>query len=71
MKIPLLALAAMAAVGALGLATLTRADGPATRFGTWGFDLAGRDTAVRPGVNFYDYANGKWVPGHCLGQPAQ
>ena len=18
-----------------------------------------------------DYANGKWVPGHCLGQPAQ
>ncbi|MDO9078176.1 MAG: M13-type metalloendopeptidase, partial [Brevundimonas sp.] len=28
------------------------------RYGTWGFDLAGRDTAVRPGDSFMRYANG-------------
>jgi putative endopeptidase len=30
------------------------------RFGTWGFDLSGRDTAVKPGDSFYDHANGGW-----------
>ena len=30
----------------------------APRYGTWGFDLAGRDTSVRPGDNFMRYANG-------------
>jgi putative endopeptidase len=29
--------------------------------GGWGFDLAGRDTSVRPGVSFFDYANGAWA----------
>jgi len=28
--------------------------------GAWGFDLAGRDTAVAPGKDFYDYANGAY-----------
>ncbi|TPW04731.1 MAG: putative endopeptidase [bacterium] len=28
------------------------------RYGTWGFDLAGRDTSVRPGESFMRYANG-------------
>ncbi|NHO32755.1 M13 family metallopeptidase [Acetobacter fallax] len=27
----------------------------------WGFDLAGQNKAVRPGDNFFDYANGKAV----------
>jgi putative endopeptidase len=27
----------------------------------WGFDLAGRDTAVAPGDDFYGYANGAYV----------
>jgi hypothetical protein len=29
--------------------------------------------ATPPGTPWVpaDYANGKWVPGHCLGQPAQ
>src|SRR4051812_4350990 len=31
------------------------------RFGTWGFDLAGRDTAVRPGQDFFRYADGTWL----------
>ncbi|RYF97048.1 MAG: peptidase M13, partial [Caulobacteraceae bacterium] len=30
----------------------------APRYGTWGFDLNGRDTSVNPGDNFFRYANG-------------
>jgi putative endopeptidase len=30
----------------------------AARMGTWGFDLAGRDTASTPGQDFFQYANG-------------
>ena len=32
----------------------------APKYGTWGIDLAGRDQAVKPGDNFYRYANGTW-----------
>jgi putative endopeptidase len=28
------------------------------RFGTWGIDLKGMDTSVKPGDNFFDYVNG-------------
>ncbi len=30
----------------------------APKYGTWGFDLAGRDTSVDPGDSFFRYANG-------------
>ncbi len=30
----------------------------APRYGTWGFDLAGRDKSVNPGDNFFQFANG-------------
>jgi len=30
-------------------------------FGTWGVDLAYRDLGIRPGDNFYEYVNGKWL----------
>ena len=30
----------------------------APRYGAWGFDLAGRDTSVKPGDSFFRYANG-------------
>ncbi len=33
----------------------------ATRMGTWGFDLSGRDTSVTPGSDFFEYANGAYV----------
>jgi putative endopeptidase len=33
----------------------------APRMGPWGFDLAGRDTAIRPVDDFYDYANGTYL----------
>jgi putative endopeptidase len=32
----------------------------AKRFGTWGFDLDGMDRSVKPGDDFFKYANGKW-----------
>jgi len=59
MKTPLLAIAAVAT---LAMASITWAEGPAaTRFGSWGFDLAGRDPAVKPGVDFYRFANGQYL----------
>lgn len=30
----------------------------APRYGTWGFDLSGRDTSVRAGEDFFRHANG-------------
>ena len=33
----------------------------APRFGTWGFDPAGEDPSVKPGDDFYHYAQGKAV----------
>lgn len=30
------------------------------RFGTWGFDISGMDTTVKPGDDFYKFANGTW-----------
>src|SRR5215468_35463 len=39
------------------------ADAPSAqlKYGTWGFDLSGADTATPPGDNFFRYANGAWV----------
>jgi putative endopeptidase len=45
-----------AAVPAPAAADLTAAP----RMGSWGFDLAGRDTAIRPGADFFRYANGAY-----------
>jgi putative endopeptidase len=36
-------------------------NGPRPEIGNWGFDLAGMDTSVAPGANFYRYASGKWL----------
>ena len=33
----------------------------APRFGTWGFDLSGRDGSVKPGDDFFKFANGGFV----------
>jgi putative endopeptidase len=30
------------------------------RMGPWGFDLSGRDLAVKPGDDFFEWANGAW-----------
>ncbi|HUJ59772.1 MAG TPA: M13 family metallopeptidase [Kofleriaceae bacterium] len=34
---------------------------PHARFGAWGVDLASMDTSVKPGDDFFRYANGKWL----------
>ena len=58
----------MAAAAVLTLASTSglAADAPAPdltahRYGAWGFDLAGRDTAARPGDDFFAYANGGYL----------
>jgi putative endopeptidase len=37
---------------------VTSLDSP--KYGTWGFDLSGMDTSVKPGDDFYKFANGAW-----------
>ncbi|MDP8916397.1 MAG: M13 family metallopeptidase, partial [Pseudomonadota bacterium] len=44
---------------AAGAAAATVSDA-APRYGTWGFDLAGMDRSVKPGDDFYRFANGTW-----------
>jgi putative endopeptidase len=34
---------------------------PKPQYGSFGFDTAGMDTAVAPGDDFYEYANGTWA----------
>ncbi len=36
-------------------------EAPKPTYGTYGFDTAGMDTAVRPGDNFFEYASGTWA----------
>src|SRR5258705_12419009 len=31
------------------------------KYGTWGFDATGMDLSVKPGGDFFRYANGKWA----------
>src|ERR1700704_1005433 len=31
------------------------------KYGTWGFDLSGADTSVKPGDDFFRHANGTWL----------
>ena len=33
----------------------------AIRYGSWGIDVAGMDTTVKPGADFFDYAGGTWA----------
>ena len=34
---------------------------PVSDYGAWGLDLTARDANVRPGADFYGYANGHWL----------
>jgi putative endopeptidase len=58
----------LAAVGAFSAALtfprgLAAQAAPASRphYGTWGVDLEGADTAVKPGADFFRYVNGRWI----------
>jgi putative endopeptidase len=37
------------------------ADLASPKYGTWGFDETGMDKSVKPGDDFFAYANGKWA----------
>jgi len=59
---------AIAQTGRKAAAPTAAATGPVApkdankpQIGDFGFDMAGRDTAVTPGTDFFDYANGGWV----------
>ncbi|HEX8555734.1 MAG TPA: M13 family metallopeptidase, partial [Sphingomonas sp.] len=64
MRTPVLAallLASAASTLAIAQQAQTTAASPdKPQIGTFGFDLAGRDPAVEPGVDFFDHANGGW-----------
>jgi len=53
-----LALAGYALTGSWAQGQAPAAGKPA--IGTWGFDLAGMDRSVKPGDDFFRYANGAW-----------
>ena len=42
-------------------APVAAADLASPKYGTWGFDVSGMDTSVKPGDDFFNYANGKWA----------
>ena len=54
----LLAALAGFAIAALICAGAIASDAP---FGPWGYDLGARDTTVKPGDDFFAYANGAWL----------
>src|SRR5882757_657931 len=53
--------AALAAILALAAIPANGAEPAPLKYGDWGFDLAGRDTAAKPGDDFFRYANGAWL----------
>ncbi|THD64712.1 M13-type metalloendopeptidase [Phenylobacterium sp.] len=52
---------AAAALHGTGEAPVPAADLADPKYGTWGFDVSGMDTAIKPGDDFFGYANGKWA----------
>ncbi|HWD28477.1 MAG TPA: M13 family metallopeptidase [Rhizomicrobium sp.] len=55
-----IALAGLASVACLAMAATPAATSGHAAIGAWGFDLGGMDTSVKPGDDFFDYANGAW-----------
>ena len=49
-----------AAIALTAAATSWAADAPKPRYGAWGFDATGIDASVKPGDDFWRYANGAW-----------
>ena len=46
---------------AAAVATASLAQTPALKYGAWGLDRAGGDPGVRPGDDFFAFANGRWL----------
>jgi putative endopeptidase len=62
LALPTARLAAQPAAATNPPAAVTSADGDTAspHYGVWGYDETGRNSAVRPGADFFDYANGGW-----------
>ena len=56
-----LSVAAMAATAAATSTPPPAASTKAERMGPWGYDLSGRDLSVKPGDDFFRYANGSYM----------
>ena len=59
---PLSAIALVILGGLLQLASV-KAEEPlqSVRYGTWGFDISGENAAIKPGDDFFEFANGGWL----------
>ena len=59
---PLSAIALVILGGLLQLASI-KAEEPlqSVRYGTWGFDISGENAAIKPGDDFFEFANGGWL----------
>jgi putative endopeptidase len=44
-----------------GMASIAQAADTKPQYGRWGFDAAGADMAMKPGDDFFRYANGTWL----------
>ncbi|MGK6323384.1 M13 family metallopeptidase [Sphingomonas sp. DT-51] len=56
----LLGLSLVASLGAVSATAQTARAAAGARYGAFGVDLTARDTAVKPGDDFWTYANGHW-----------
>jgi putative endopeptidase len=50
-----------AALVVAAFTTAAAAEEAKAKYGDWGFDAAGADPAVKPGEDFFRYANGAWL----------
>ncbi len=57
----LVAASALSLLAACSSPDAGRVEAKAPVYGTFGFDAAGMDRAVRPGDDFFGFANGGWV----------
>src|SRR5262249_36671407 len=57
--------AALIILSGLLLSTSARGEEPlrGLHFGTWGFDISGENAAIKPGDDFFEFANGGWLAG--------
>src|SRR5436305_4058414 len=46
---------------AFTVAAISAQNSARPQYGAWGFDLAGADTATKPGDDFFRFANGTWI----------